>query len=329
MQDKARIIELVSKVCELSKDVLEKPPSSAMAKILRRQISNIEKTRLLFRLFVADFSYQATSDQAVDRFRERNGDVTFQQVALQMEIARRNRSSFCPKLESFESFKGCCYRKAPRTCNSPTLISACPLPKFVLIKGSTNIKTISFFLWLSDICQGDLISFTDNVIGRYANLPTEDERITGAKDELIELAMLIHGVGSKLANMVLSSFLLSNTRKENWLNIGRSMVPVDSLVHNFLHRTGILRFYNSAHPYGPACYVKCIKIIEDLAREINCTKFSEAYPSFFPRFISFSIWRFSSVGLLDVCNGKNIRKGRCRQNDVCPVYDLCDRVRLK
>jgi len=74
-----------------------------------------------------------------------------------------------------------------------------------------------------------------------------------------------------------------------------------------------------------------IKIEEDLAKEIDCTRFSEAYPPFFPRFISLAIWRFCGVspGLMDICNGKNIRNGRCRRNDLCPVYYLCDRVRLK
>ena len=33
-----------------------------------------------------------------------------------------------------------------------------------------------------------------------------------------------------------------------------SLVAVDTLVHNFLHRTGILRRLCADHPYGDRCY---------------------------------------------------------------------------
>ena len=32
------------------------------------------------------------------------------------------------------------------------------------------------------------------------------------------------------------------------------MIAIDTLVHNFLHRTGILPRFNANHVYGAACY---------------------------------------------------------------------------
>ena len=36
--------------------------------------------------------------------------------------------------------------------------------------------------------------------------------------------------------------------------VGETLVAVDTLVHNFLHRTGILRRLGAEHPYGERCY---------------------------------------------------------------------------
>jgi hypothetical protein len=32
------------------------------------------------------------------------------------------------------------------------------------------------------------------------------------------------------------------------------MIAIDTLVHNFLHRTGILERLGAGHPYGLGCY---------------------------------------------------------------------------
>jgi len=48
------------------------------------------------------------------------------------------------------------------------------------------------------------------------------------------------------------------------------MIAVDTLVHNFLHRTGILRDFRAEHPYGTRCYAAngCAAIIERIAGEL-------------------------------------------------------------
>jgi hypothetical protein len=57
---------------------------------------------------------------------------------------------------------------------------------------------------------------------------------------------------------------------------GGSMIVVDTLVHNFLHRTGILNRLDATHPYGPGCYrpTGCAEILQQVAREIDARKFN-------------------------------------------------------
>jgi hypothetical protein len=55
--------------------------------------------------------------------------------------------------------------------------------------------------------------------------------------------------------MALSSLPLSaGQQRPLWREVGVSLVAVDTLVHNFLHRTGILKRLGAEHPYGVRCY---------------------------------------------------------------------------
>ena len=59
---------------------------------------------------------------------------------------------------------------------------------------------------------------------------------------LIEPMREIYGVSDKVLAMALSSLLLGAPKKMVlWTEVGGSMIAIDTLVHNFLHRTGILR----------------------------------------------------------------------------------------
>ncbi len=48
------------------------------------------------------------------------------------------------------------------------------------------------------------------------------------------------------------------------------MIAIDPLVHNFLHRTGILRRFKADHSYGQDCYRPggCAEIIQAVAQRI-------------------------------------------------------------
>jgi hypothetical protein len=65
----------------------------------------------------------------------------------------------------------------------------------------------------------------------------------------------VHGVSDKVLIMALSVlFLGAPGRRRRWRKVGGSMIAVDTLVHNFLHRTGILARFRADHAYGAACY---------------------------------------------------------------------------
>ena len=54
------------------------------------------------------------------------------------------------------------------------------------------------------------------------------------------------------------------------------MIAIDTLVHNFLHRTGILARFNANHPYGAGCYRPggCADIIAAVAERIDARQFN-------------------------------------------------------
>ena len=62
------------------------------------------------------------------------------------------------------------------------------------------------------------------------------------------------------------------------------MIAIDTLVHNFLHRTGILARFNANHLYGAACYRPggCAEIIQVVAERIDARQFNPCFPQTFP-----------------------------------------------
>ena len=63
------------------------------------------------------------------------------------------------------------------------------------------------------------------------------------------------------------------------------MIAVDTLVHNFLHRTGILSRFGAQHGYGAACYQpgKCADIIGRVAQQIDARAFNPTFPGCVPQ----------------------------------------------
>ncbi|HEV7437168.1 MAG TPA: hypothetical protein VGO22_20235 [Pseudorhizobium sp.] len=80
------------------------------------------------------------------------------------------------------------------------------------------------------------------------------------------------------------------------------------LVHNFLHRTGVLGRLEAGHAYGPKCYVPggCSSIIENFARRTDAREFNPDFPACFPRFVQYAIWRFCAQSKFNICNGDQI-----------------------
>ena len=132
-------------------------------------------------------------------------------------------------------------------------------------------------------------------------------------------------------NMTFADLLIgSDPSRSRWVDTGSSMIAVDTLVHNFLSRTGIHYRFGAEHHYGPSCYGDrgCEGIIDTIARTADARQFSPNFPAYFPRFIQHTIWRFCAEGGEAICNGRNIDDDdRCGQED-CAVFPICGRVAL-
>jgi hypothetical protein len=75
---------------------------------------------------------------------------------------------------------------------------------------------------------------------------------------LIKPLSQVHGLSSKLWSMSLATLLLGLDNKRTlWRDVGGDMIAVDSLVHGFLTRSGILRGLNAEHPYLTLSKVCC------------------------------------------------------------------------
>ena len=116
-----------------------------------------------------------------------------------------------------------------------------------------------------------------------------------------------------------------------WFEIGTRMIAIDTLVHNFLHRTGILNACGTAHQYGAGCYADggCASLIESIAGMINATRFNATFPAHFPRFVQHAIWRFCAADGLDMCNGNRIDDRLPCQISYCQIFGICGRKILK
>ena len=239
-------------------------------------------------------------------------------------------SPSCPKLKGYWRFQGCHYHKTSGTCAEPDHIADCPLPTHRLRNGRLNQTAYSLYLFIRDIADNDLVTWIDDQLASAAT-PSDPDQLGAMREALLDPLRHVYGVSDKVLSMALSELLMAAPRsKDHWAQVGTTMIAIDTLVHNFLHRTGILHRFGAAHPYGPACYGAhgCVGIIQAVANQIDAREFNPRFPKTFPRFVQNAIWRYCSENGLDVCNGNRIDdKARCG-NLYCQVRRMCDRVAL-
>lgn len=285
------------------------------------------ETPRLFDWLIDMFSYQGVADAAAATYIARHGNVTHAAIAT----ALAGHACPCPKLAGFAAYRDCRYRKSHRSCAKPRLTSTCPVPSHDLRKGDLNQLAYSLFFFLRDVCDGDLVGFIDRTL-TAADRPGHPDRI-----EMMRLALLapfkrIYGVADKVLSMTLANLLLeADPERTRWVEVGASMIAIDRLVHNFLHRTGILGRAGATHSFGPACYRDggCAAVIDRAARRVDARQFDQAFPTYFPRFIQYCLWAFCAQQGRDICNGNRIDDtARCRQT-TCPIYPICGRIALK
>lgn len=212
-------------------------------------------------------------------------------------------------------------------CSEPEHISVCPVPSHRLRNGKLNQTAYSLYLFMRDIAKDDFAGWLDSRINE-----TDGRHVGHARfhEALVRPMKAIYGVSDKVLTMSLSTLLLSSDRK-SWRSMGAATIVIDTLVHNFLHRTGILASADADHAYGPACYRPgmCADIIREASALIDARRFNPAFPAQFTRFIQHAIWRYCAQDGLDICNGNQIDDRYGCANRACSLYSRCAKIRLK
>ena len=270
---------------------------------------------------------QGISDQTAWSYAGRHGLLSW----LDVEIALISAPG-CSLLRSYWDFHGCGYSKSAQTCSNSNHLPKCPLPAHPLRKGRLNQCAYSLYLFFRDVCDGDFVTWIDRRLAA-ADLGSEySNRARLMRTAVLQPLTHIHGLSNKILSMALADLLLgSDPDRERWVTTGASMIAIDTLVHNFMHRTGILGRASAVHPYGDPCYGKagCAEILEEFARAVDATTFNPSFPASFPRFIQSAIWRFCAQTHSNVCNGNMIDDSRRCENAHCPAFAKCDRVCLR
>jgi hypothetical protein len=283
-------------------------------------------TATLFDWLMAMLSYQGISDRVAHDYMEQHGRVTWHEI----EHALANKPS-CPKLQSYWQFHGCGYHKTSGTCAEPDHIAHCPLPTHNLRNGRLNQTAYSLYLFIRDIADNDLVGWIEAQLVSVDS-PADSARHARMRSALLDPLRHVYGISDKVLSMALSVLLLAAPRTMKlWAEVGAGMVAIDTLVHNFLVRTGILRRFNADHVYGPACYQSncCADIVQTVADQIDARQFNPRFPKTFPRFVQHAIWRYCAENGLDVCNGNRINDDIRCDNVYCQVRPRCDRVVLR
>jgi hypothetical protein len=277
-------------VCQIagSASFLDNARRSLKAEGIAAAVRNHD-TAALFDWLVAALSYQGIADQVAQGFMDRHGNATWAVIATDLR-----RQPSCRKLRSYWHFHDCRYNKTRYTCAEPDHLAQCPLPNHWLRNGRLNQTAFSLYLFIRDVTGSDLVGWIDRRLHMAARHPGPD-RLANMRMALLEPLKEIYGISDKVLSLALSIlFLGASGHRRRWLEVGASMIAVDTLVHNFLHRAGILHRFKADHAYGLACYRPggCRDIIEAVAQQIEATQFNRRLPRTFPRFIQRAIWQY-------------------------------------
>jgi hypothetical protein len=278
----------------------------------------------VFEWLIAALSYQGISDAVARSYMAAHERPSW------AKIARGVKTGACPLLQSYWHFHGCGYRKGAQTCAKPDLMATCPLPAHEFRNGNLNQLAFSLLLFIRDVADGDLVAWIDRRLAEAQIGPVEGRPVRMAQ-AIIEPLAGVHGASYKVLSMALSDLLLIGSgRNPLWAEVAAGLIAVDTLVHKFLVRTGILARARANHAYGPQCYgpAGCASVLSLLSGAIDARQFNAGFPKNFPRYIQHAIWAYCAGEVLNICNGNTIDdRDRC-QNADCRLYGDCDRISL-
>jgi hypothetical protein len=297
--------------------------------LANQNVSALGRKAAVFRAadLLRTFSYQRISDSVAREYMHRHGMATWAQITEHLAAKPP-----CPRLKSYWHYDQCRYDKGSGSCSEPEHIGACPVPTHRLRNSRLNQTAYSFYLFTRDVAENDLVGWIDQQFTSVATTASDPFHELQLQKALIGPLRHVYGVSDKILTMTLSELLMGAQKvRPHWFAVGKAMIAVDTLVHNFLHRTGILTGFVAEHAYGTGCYKSggCADILRSVANLIDARRFNPAFPPVFPRFVQYAIWRYCSADGLDICNGNRIddRSG-CTQH-YCNIFGKCSKTPLK
>jgi hypothetical protein len=320
------VLALVRRVCDIagSRNLIDDARLELASAGVIEAVAK-HKDAVIFEWLIGVLSLQGISDAAALSYIESHETISAGSIERAL-----NSSPSCPKLAGYHRFYGCNYRKTKDTCTEPVHKPECPLPRHDLRNGRLNQTAYSLFMFFRDVADGDFVGWLDYqlrpVMG--ADMPG---RMPTLSSPVIGPLSHVHGISSKVLSLSMASLLLAgDIDRPEWITAGARMIAVDSLIHNWMHRTGILRLMGADHLYGQGCYQNggCAELIENISGCIDARHYNRTFPKDFPRFVQYALWKFCAADELNVCNGNRIRDtGRCKQT-TCQLYNICARRRL-
>jgi hypothetical protein len=310
---------LIQNVCERAGSIDLIGNDDALSKIVEAA-----DTPALFDWLIEQINFQGISDRVAAGYLRRHGSITWRNIDRQLA-----RSPSCPKLANYWHFHRCGYVKSRQHCSCPEHFKGCPVPRTPLRNGRLNQSAYSLFFFIRDIADGDLIGWVDKGLSKGAIATTSGPHVTATP--IVAAMRGIFGVADKVLTMALANlFLAAGPSRKKWQTAGANLVVIDTLVHNWLRRTGLISELGHAHDFGNACYLEsgCASIIHRLSRYVDASGYNRVYPEYFPRFVQHAIWRYCAQGALNVCNGSRIDdRSRCK-NRHCILFRGCAREKL-
>ena len=289
-----------------------------------RQAVHDRDSGKLFDWIIRSLARQGISNHAAEVFLTRNGSPAFAEITNLVTSDAR-----CPRLRCYWTFAGCGYRRSTGTCNTPHHRIGCPVTLIPARKGALAEAAVGLWLFIRDVADGDLVDWIDRRLAAVDASLEGIRRLASMRAVLLEPLVEIPGTGPKVWSMILAELLLgADPKRSKWIEAGASFVAVDSLVHGFLHRTGVLDGLGAEHLYGATCYGPdgCARVIERLAIAIDARKFAPTFPSCFPRWVQFAIWYFCAADGWAICNANKIEDQVGCDQQFCPAFHSCDRL---
>jgi hypothetical protein len=314
-----KAISLIQRVCDITapRNYLAETKKYSVNAGIVAAVANHD-TPALYHWLMETISYQGIADRIARGYLDRHGHVQWADIENGLR-----RPDLCPKLETYWTFHGCGYRKSACTCAVPPRLPHCIVPALPMRNGRLAQSAVGLYLFLRDVCGGDCIGWIDDHLSRSKEpnaAPIIDalRHIHGASDKVLSLALVVLLLGGRPGDAI-------------WQVAGARLIVIDTLVHNWLHRTGILDDLNARHSYGPRCYAPsgCADIIRRAAISIDARRYGAENPVLFPRLIQSAIWRFCAADAFDICNGNRIDDRQRCDGHGCPIAHDCGRVTLR